>query len=568
MRSPLTASLTLILLVAACAPASAPSTQTAAPPQAPAVKQRLTASIFSDPPGMFKELTNPGGTTGSVPGLAELSEMMHSGASYLDDQDVLQPRLAQAVPSADNGLWKVLPDGKMETTWKLKPNIAWHDGTPLTAADFVFGVKVNGDKEIGIFNPAPLAIIDAVEAPDPATVLIRWKEPFIEADSMFTPGFALPLPRHILEKPFNEDKLNFLNLAYWNQEYIGVGAFKLKDWVPGSHMTLVANDKYILGRPRLDEVEVRFMSDFNTVMANILAEAIDKHIGRGFGVEQATQIRDQAKDHNVLLGGLLGGIAPMFPQFVNPDPPIIANLEFRRALLMAIDRQEMNDTINYGLGTVAHSWLQPDRAEYPAVEKKIVKYDYDPRRSAQMIESLGYTKAADGIYRDAAGQKLHIELRTTDQLLIQPRSAFTVADYWKRLGLDVDTNNVPNQLIPDREYRSQFPAFELVLSGHTVKSTAIRQYQSASTPLPSTRFAGANRARYQNPLLDALIDIYVATIPMGPRLELLGDALHIQTDQLSMVPLFYQGSFAVLGSNRLKGVTSAKVWNANEWYLT
>jgi peptide/nickel transport system substrate-binding protein len=234
---------------------------------------------------------------------------------------------------------------------------------------------------------------------------------------------------------------------------------------------------------------------------------------------------------------------------------------------MAIDRQEMTDTVNYGLGPVAHTWLQPDRLEYPAIESKIVRYEYDPLRSAQAIEGLGYAKGPDGIFRDAAGQKLHLELRTTDQRLIQPRSAFSVADYWKRLGIDVETNNVPNQLIPDREYRTQFPAFELVAGGVTQASTSVLNWRSTSTPLPETRFVGGNRARYRNPELDSYLDRYVRTIALDDRMVALGDVIHHQTDQLTMMTLFYEGSVFLLGSQRLKNVTSNRVWNAYLWDL-
>src|SRR5207253_5782163 len=138
----------------------------------------------------------------------------------------------------------------------------------------------------------------------------------------------------------------FLSLPYWREEYVGVGPFRLREWVPGSHLTLTANEQYVLGRPKLDEIEVRFITDFNTVIANLLAESVDKHIGRGWGVEQVLQMRDTAKNQTALLGGLLGNVVPMYPQFVNPNPPIVTNVEFRRGLLMAVDRQEMADTVN------------------------------------------------------------------------------------------------------------------------------------------------------------------------------------------------------------------------------
>lgn len=553
------------ILLVACAPA-APRTDMPRTAASLTTRQRLTATILADPPGMFKHLTNPSGN-GNVPGLSELMQMMHAGATYHDDRDVLQPLVAEAVPSFENGFWKIFPDGRMETSWRLKPDVAWHDGTPLTAEDLVFATRVYGDREVGLVNPAPLGVVEAVDAPDPRTVVVRWREPFIEADTMFTVGLVLPLPRHLLDRSFGEDKENFFNTAFWNQQYVGLGAFKLREWIPGSHLVMAANDRYVLGRPKLDEIEVRFLTNVDVVVANILSGSIEKHIGRGIGVDQALQIREAGKEQNVLLGGELGSVVPIYPQFVIPDPPIMTNLDFRRALLLAIDRQEMTDSLNHGLSPIAHAWLQPDRPEYPAVERKIVRYEYDPRRAAQAIEALGYSKGPDGMYQDTAGQKLHVDVRTTAQRFIHPLASLSVADYWKRIGIDSDVTNAPIPLLSDLEYRSQFPGVQLVVSGTTAGSSSIRQYQSSQTPLPSTRFVGANRARYQNPTLDSLIERYVSTIPMNDRLVHLGDILQIQTDQLSFMSLFYEGNVVALGHNRLKGVTSSKVWNAHLWHL-
>src|SRR5437773_4711768 len=88
---------TLVLVLAACAPARPQASAPGDNGPRLAAKQRVVTTILADPPGMFKELTNPGGN-GSVPGLAELTNMVHGGASYSDDVDVWQPLLAEAVP--------------------------------------------------------------------------------------------------------------------------------------------------------------------------------------------------------------------------------------------------------------------------------------------------------------------------------------------------------------------------------------------------------------------------------------------------------------------------------------
>jgi peptide/nickel transport system substrate-binding protein len=557
--------LILATLGASCAPATRNTEPGSVPVPRSTAPKRLVASIFADPAGMHQELTNRGGV-GSVPGMNELHHLLHAGLSVQDDREVYQPWLAEALPSIENGLWTVAPDGRMATTWRMKPGIVWHDGTPFSTDSLTLALDINRDREIGVVTLPVLDQIEAVETPDPRTITVRWARPFIEADQLFSQGFVMPVPAHLVQSAYQEDKKSLFNLPYWREEYVGLGPFKLQEWVPGSAMTLVANDRYALGRPKLDQMEIRFIKEINTIIANLMAGSVEKHLGRGFGVEQLLQVRDAAPDMNVQVGGgLLSDPIPMFTQFVDTDPPLVTNLEFRRALLEAIDRQEMTDSLNYGLGPIAHTWLQPDRPEFPAVESRIVRYGYDPRRSAQTIERLGYTKGADGIFRSAQGEPLKLELRTTDQRLIQPRSAFSVADYWKRLGVDVTTNNVPNQLIPDREYRSGFPAFELVAGGITARSTAVSSWLGSASPLPETRFVGGNRSRYRNPELDSFITRYVTTVPVSERLAALGDVIHHQTENLTMMTLFYEGSVILLGAKRLKGVTSQRVWNAHLW---
>src|SRR4030095_15173564 len=111
-------------------------------------------------------------------------------------------------------------DGRMETMWKIRPGARWHDGTPFTSDDLVFTARVVQDPELAVFRDRAYELIESVEAPDPRTVTVRWRRPFLEADTLFG-TLALPMPRHILERPFIEDKTTFLDLPHWSQEFIG-----------------------------------------------------------------------------------------------------------------------------------------------------------------------------------------------------------------------------------------------------------------------------------------------------------------------------------------------------------
>src|SRR5207249_1880243 len=140
------------------------------------------------------------------------------------------------------------------------------------------------------------------------------------------------------------------------------------------------------------------------------------------------------------LSGASSGL-PMhvFPQFINPSPAIIGDVRFRRALYYGMDRQELVDQTMAGKAVLADGILwDPSSREWDDVEKSIVRYPFDPARAAQLIEGLGYSKAPDGFYRDpATGQRLTVELRTLVSFDTGVKIIFPIADYWKRLGVDV-----------------------------------------------------------------------------------------------------------------------------------
>src|SRR5437867_7026649 len=91
--------------------------------------KRITVGITAEPPSLYYPLIPA--PIRAVPGAIE--EFVHPGLVVFDNYGVLHPLFVEAVPSIENRLWKVLPDGRMETTWRLKPEARWQDGAPITS---------------------------------------------------------------------------------------------------------------------------------------------------------------------------------------------------------------------------------------------------------------------------------------------------------------------------------------------------------------------------------------------------------------------------------------------------
>ncbi len=561
----------LALLLVSCAPprpsdGAAPAGQ--APPateQRAAGPKRITAAIMGNTRTFSDRVERS--SAGSTPGSEELEEIVNAGLAVLDDRGMLHPLLAETVPSVENGQWRVLDDGRMETTWKLKQNVLWHDGTPFTPDDLVFTMMVMKDPDMRAFRDVAYDSVARVDAVDSHTVAVTWSRPFIYADTLFTRVRGQPLPKHLLESSFLEEKAGFLELPYWNRDFVGLGPYQLREWVSGSYALVSAFDRYVMGRPKVDEIEVKFIADQNTLIANILAGVVDVTLGRSISLDQAMQIRDAWRDGKVELGALDSWIA-IYPQFINPNPAVIGNLTFRRALYHAMDRQAMADTLMLGAVPIAESIVTPNDAFAADVSPAIAHYPYDPRRAAQLIESLGYSKGPDGSYRDATGQNLSIPTQTSQGNALQEKALYAVGDFMERIGVQAEPDIVPPQARSDRARRAGRPGLEVQKQPTGID--ALPRYHSKTTPLPENNFTGNNRARYQSVELDALIDRLFVTIRRGERAEVLGQILQHMTDQLNVMGLIYDVD-PLMVSNRLERVVAPKdatatvAWNVHDW---
>jgi peptide/nickel transport system substrate-binding protein len=557
------------IVLVACAPASQPRDTASGNSQAPtraAGPKRILAAVMADLPFARSQLDRAAG--GTLPGARELEQLIHAGLGVEDDIGNIRPQLAEAIPSVENGLWRVFPDGRMETTWRIREGASWHDGTPFTADDILFTARIGQDKDLALFGQLAYESIEAVEALDSRTVVVKWSRPFIEADAMFSGvgnSQPVPLPRHILEPAYLENKGNFLNLTYWNEAYVGAGPFKLKEWVQGSHVNLEAYDRYVLGRPKIAEIEVKFISDPTTLVANVLAGAVEIPLGRGLSFEQMLQVRDRWQEGKVDLSP--GGAIKIWPQLTNPTPAIVGDARFRRAVYHGINRQQLVDTLMLGLGGVAHSILIPTDREFAALDPAVVKYEYDPRRAIQILDGMGLTRGSDGMYRDTNGQRISVEMRATVIDVLQKTVLATVSD-WQQIGIAVEHHTITPGRQSDREYRATFPGFDTSRGNNSAE--AFKTFLSSEARGPENRYAGQNYPGYQNPELDTSINRYLVTIPMDQRMEAGRQIVRHLSDQVAVMPAFYDVVGSMAGNrlrnvNPLRGQNQTTTWNAHEW---
>src|SRR5207244_611705 len=131
------------------------------------------------------------------------------------------------------------------------------------------------------------------------------------------------------------------------------------------------------------------------------------------------------------------------PQFVNPDPPILLNLQFRRALAHAIDREALVQSIQAGVGSPSSALVAPSGDDWDAIKSRVVDYPYDVRRASQLLEGLGFSRGADGTDRDTGNQALKVALWASAGDDVYDRTTLAVADMWQQAGVATEQNRVP-----------------------------------------------------------------------------------------------------------------------------
>jgi peptide/nickel transport system substrate-binding protein len=534
----------LSLLLSGCASAGPPAggQQTGAggggqPAEANRAPKRMTAALLE---GDITSLREGGGD--------RMVEFLHSGLARMDPRGGLHAALAEAVPTIENGLWQVLPDGRMIMTWKIRADAKWHDGTPVSSADFIFGTTLDQDRDLPWTAEPGYSSIESIEAPDAQTIVIRWKQPYIEADAM-TGNWARLWPRHILEPVYRENKAALIQHRYWTSEFVGAGPYKLREFAQGSHILMDAFSGYPMGRPRIDEVEVKLIPDPTVLVANLLSGTVDMTVGLSVGPDETALLKAQWRDGAAHVSPVFASSVGVVPQFRNSTPSLVTNLTFRRALLHGIDRQEMVDTIQGGMSKVAHSYIATSFIDQ--VERDIVRYDYDPRRAAQLLEELGYRRGSSGLYEDASGQRLSFELWGVQEEAERVKATTAVADYWTRMGLDVHLVMQPRQA--DREVMANFPAFANRGISGGLRGLPTRLH-SSQAPRADTRWAGNNLGSYNSPELDSLLDRFFATIPNDERLRVGGQLFRHVTENVVGMGLFYNVDISMV-NNRLTNVT-------------
>ncbi len=569
MARPRTAVLLLLAtLLVACTPSSAPGrdqSSPSAPAASPDAPKSLSFAIQGEPIVLVTSLG-----LGNQPNVGgDVQGAVHRKLATLDDRGALHPQLAVELPNQERGTWLVRSDGTMRTTYNLRKDVTWHDGTPLTAKDFLFASVITTDPELPLPQGKLAAYLDRVESPDDATLVIEWSQTYPFANAIVEDDLG-PLPAHLLEPIYRADKERFQQNPYWTREFVGVGPYRVAEWALGSHVLLKAYDGFYAGRAKIDTITVKFILAAPTAVANLLAGSLDGAIPATLDFQQANFVKaewERAGKKPAVLAQSVHWRTMSFqfrPEFASPRD--LLDVRVRRALLHAIDRKSIVDTIFDGAAPISHVYLPQDDYRWDWVKDVAAVYDHDPRRAQELLSQAGWTMGADGLWLTSGGQRASIAEWTTAGYETE---VAIMADNWKSIGIGADQVVLSPGEAQDRQYVATFPGVMTTTFPINFQYW-IERHEGLSCPTEAKRWVGWNRGCYQNPERDRVTNAMKVAIDPAEQRPLFRDLARIESEDLPGLPLYFNIQLTVFrdGVTGVKRNTIPKTtatWNIEEW---
>jgi peptide/nickel transport system substrate-binding protein len=555
-RRKLTGIAALVLLLTACGPAAAPvgsSVPESAGQTAP--QQALIMLVRIEPRTLADRVSVGSGRTAQ--------DVVNAGLTYRDTQGLPQPYLVEELPRLGTDSWRVSPDGRMETVYRLRPGLVWHDGAPLTADDFVFTERVVTDPSSKVFakvgKPTQL---DEMVAADSQTLVFRWKGPDRQAGEQL----YQPLPKHLLEADFERgDPDGFANRPYWTSEYVHLGAYRVVRWEPGAFIEAAAFAQHALGAPKIERLKILWAPDPNVAVANLMAGEVHFAVDQSVSFDGALLLKrawETSKAGDILLtpASVRYLQVQVRPEYVRPtallDPTV------RKALVHSIDKNELADAILQGMGSPADMLEPPPGSDaYAAAQRAISRYPYDLRRAEQLLNGAGFQKGSDGFYAGPNG-RLDPDIRARAGQ--EDQEATIVVDGWRRSGLDAGLTVVTAAQAANQEFRSTFPGLS-VAQTTMGEDTALGKLVSWNVPAPTNRWTGTNRGAWSHPEYDRLVTEFNSSLERDKQLDLITQAMKLMSDEVAAIPLYYSYDVAAHTSGLMGPRDAVNFWNIHQW---
>ncbi len=287
---------------------------------------------------------------------------------------------------------------QLVVNFSMLPLLVWSDGEPITADDSVFSFEIAADED----TPGSKYLTERTfvyEATDVNSVQWWGLPGFI--DPTYYTNFWMPLPEHTWGE-FSADELPSIDIA--SRTPIGWGPYVITEWVTGESLRLVRNDRYFRaddGLPAFDELIFRIVTDPNAAMSDLIAgrcDVLDASIPLDGELSLLMQMQTDeglqlftAPSKTIEWLGL--GVVPgSYDDGYSTNPPLdrpdfFLDTNLRQAIALCLDRQQVVDTVLFGLTNVPSTYIP---VSHPLYNQAAPPYPYDPEQAATVLDRIGW----------------------------------------------------------------------------------------------------------------------------------------------------------------------------------
>lgn len=384
---------------------------------ADSAQNSITIVIPEDPPSFNPIIADTGYD-------ALVMELVMLGLSDVDPEGKVFPELAKELPTIENGGVVMDEDaGTMTVTWKMREDVQWADGTPVTADDVIFTYESIINPETGGWIPG-IDYIDSVEKVDDHSFTISYNSIYPGYLTQFGGEQVVIWPAHYCDAS--------QGFASWEcaRKPLSNGPFVLAEWVNGDHMTFVKNEKYFeQGKPDIDTVTIRIIPD-QSVRKTMLING-DADLDMWTNEQMVSDLQGEANvsvdpspTNRWVMRIFFNLAAKGTTDPVATPHPILSDLRVRQAIRAAIDV----DTISkeFFLGYAKPAWTEFFRPPYLC---DIPRPVFDPVAASALLDEAGWKDTdGDGI-RECRGCK------TAEEGYVMEMEFITYAEYGEPLEL-------------------------------------------------------------------------------------------------------------------------------------
>jgi peptide/nickel transport system substrate-binding protein len=401
----------------------------------------------------------------------------------------------------------------------LHDGVKFSDGRPLTSADvkFTFQTIQNGIPSATGATQSPkrgaFRVVQSIEAPDALTVIFHLSEP--------NAAFAWSLVRSAVGIVPAGSGADFA------QHPVGSGPFRFVSSLQDEEVVVERNNQYFRGPSQIERVRFRVVPEPVVRALELRKGTADIELN-SFTPDMIPVLAQQSD----LAVSEEPGTLFSYISF-NCEDPILAHREIRQALTYATDRATLTSTLMRNQARVASGPLPPSNWAY---EPNVPQYEFNPAKAEALLDQAGFPRKGD----PRTGIRFTITMKSSTDSLARLLGE-VLQDEWKRIGVQLELRPLEFATFFADITKGNFQLYTLRWVGAN-NDPDFFEYAFGSHKIPP---AGANRGRYRNPQLDALVDRARVEPDREKRRAIYSHVQQIISTDLPYLPLWIQDNISV-----------------------